>query len=112
MFTHFSLILQSYSLVLQSLNNVLLAMVLWNRVAMAIFACPYSSNSHVPHAYPSLGFTVLSSLGQMMVVVLLLLLSGDIETNPGPVGKSFVNLTSWWTFHHTIFSICRTAAEC
>ena len=48
---------------------------------------PYSSNVH--HASPGLGLHVPSGLGRMVlrVILLLLVLSGDIESNPGPVGE-------------------------
>ena len=48
---------------------------------------PYSSNVH--HASSGPGLRVPSGLGRMVlrVVLLLLVLSGDIESNPGPVGK-------------------------
>ena len=75
-------------LVLPSLNNVLPAMVLQN-----IEVKPSIHLSHSLYHFRSgcisygLGISVSSSLQMMVVVFLLLLLSGDIETNPGPVGK-------------------------
>jgi len=49
---------------------------------------PYSS-SNVHHASPGPGLRVPSGLGRMVlrVILLLLVLSGDIESNPGPVGE-------------------------
>ena len=46
-----------------------------------------SSHSRI---LPSPGLSVPSGLGRMVVgvILLLLVLSGDIETNPGPVGES------------------------
>ena len=46
-----------------------------------------SSHSRI---LPSPGLGVPSDLGRMVVgvILLLLVLSGDIETNPGPVGES------------------------
>ena len=79
-------------LVLPSLNNVLPAMVLQNRVVrlnIGYTSC-FSSHSSVQHVFRSLGVRVYSSLGRRVVevvVVLLLLLCGDIEMNPGPLGK-------------------------
>ena len=79
-------------LVLPSLNNVLPIMILQNRVvrlniSRQSYTSSYSSASRV---LPILHLNLLSSLGKnvaRMMVVLLLLLSGDIETNPGPVGE-------------------------
>ena len=75
-----------FSLVLSSLNNVLPAMVLQNRVVRLNIGYASCSSSHfsVRHASPSLGVRVYS---RTVVIVLLLLLSGDIEVNPGPLGK-------------------------
>ena len=97
---HMSLIHQCYihsrhmtfnhtPLLLPSLNNVLPAMVLQNRVARSNIGCP-SSHSDLPHYFPILHLSLPTGLGRRvvgMVLVLLLLLSGDIETNPGPVGE-------------------------
>ena len=79
-------------LLLPSLNSVLPAMILQNRVARANIGCPpTSSYSDFPHRSPVLHLNVPTGLGRMVVemvmVLLLLLLSGDIETNPGPVGE-------------------------
>ena len=70
-------------LILPSLDNVLPAMALQNRVVLSNIGCPSytSSQSGVHHILPfGLGRMVVG-----MVLSLLLLLSGDIETNPGPV---------------------------
>ena len=77
-------------LLLPSLNNVLPAMALQNRVARSNIGCPSytSSQSGVCHRSPVLHLNLPSGLGRRVVgvvLVLLLLLSGDIETNPGPV---------------------------
>ena len=76
-------------LVLPSLNNMLSAMVLQNRVVWSNMCLSHSSShSSISHISLGLRLSVPSSLKMMvMVVVLLLLLSGDIETNPGPVGE-------------------------
>ena len=77
-------------LLLPSLNNVLPAMALQNRVARSNIRSPsYTSSvwclSLFSHPTPQ--FLLLSGREVMgVLVVLLLLLSGDIETNPGPVG--------------------------
>ena len=79
-------------LMLPFLNNVLPAMALQNEIVKSNIWCLSRSLSHtsVRHVSSSPGFTIPSGLGRMAVgavVVLLLLMSGDIETNPGPVGK-------------------------
>ena len=76
-------------LVLPSLDNVLPAMVLQNKVIKLNIGCWSHSSSYftVQRASPS---WVYSSLGRKvvgMVVFLLLLLSGDIELNPGPLSE-------------------------
>ena len=80
------------SLVLPSLSNVLPSMVLQSRVTRSNIGCASYSSSHsgVRHIPPILHLNLPSGLGRRVVgvvVVLLLLLSGDIETNPGPVGE-------------------------
>ena len=77
---------------LPSLNNVLPAMVLQNQPALSNIKCPsYTSpHSRVCRFSLSPGCTVPSSLERRVVgavVLLLLMMSGDIETNPGPVGE-------------------------
>ena len=79
-------------LMLPSLNNILPAMALQNVEVKSNIWCLSCSLSHtsVRHVSSSPGFTIPSGLGRMVVgavVVLLLLMSGDIETNPGPVGE-------------------------
>ena len=76
-------------LVLPSLSNVLPAMVLLNSVVWLNISCPSytSSDFSICHC---LHLNLLSSLGRGVVAVvlaLLLLLSGDIEINPGPLGE-------------------------
>ena len=80
------------SLMLPSLNNVLPAMALQNGIVKSNIWCLSCSSFHagVRCVSSSQGFSVPSGLGRMVVgavVVLLLLMSGDIETNPGPVGE-------------------------
>ena len=68
-------------------NNVIPAMVLQNRVAWSNIKSP-SSHSRVCHV--SLSPALTTGLGTRVVgvvVFLLLLMSGDIETNPGPLSK-------------------------
>ena len=72
-------------LVLSSLSNLLPAMILQNSVVRSY---SLSASSHVCYI-----LNLSSGLGRKVVgvvLVLLLLLSGDIETNPGPVGELFV----------------------
>ena len=77
------------SLVLPSLDNMLPAMVLQNRVVWSNTHQSHSlSHSSIHHVFLRLGLSVSYSLKVVwMVMVLLLLLSGDIETNPGPDGE-------------------------
>ena len=59
-----------------------------NRAEQLNTSCmPYSSSVH--HASPGPDLRVPSGLGRIVlrVILLLLVLSGDIESNPGPVGK-------------------------
>ena len=77
---------------LPSLNNILPAMALQNEIVKSNIWCLSRSSSHTSVRCVSFspGFSVPSGLGRMVVgvvVVLLLLMSGDIETNPGPVGE-------------------------
>ena len=79
-------------LMLPSLNNILPAMALQNEIVKSNIWClsHSSSGTSVHRVSFSQGFSVPSGLGRMVVgavVVLLLLMSGDIETNPGPVGE-------------------------
>ena len=71
------------------LNNVLPAMVLQNRVVWPNIKCP-SSHSRVCHVSLSPAPTGLGRRVVGVVVFLLLLMSGDIEMNPGPVGKYYM----------------------
>ena len=76
-------------LVLPSLSNLLPAIILQNSVVRLNICCP-SYTSPPSNICDSLHFNLLSSLVRSVVAVvlaLLLLLSGDIETNPGPVGE-------------------------
>ena len=82
----------SHTQLLPHLNNVLPAMVLQNTVAWSNIKCPSHTSSHssVRHVSHSSGLTVPTGLGRRVVgvvVILLLLLSGDVEMNPGPVGE-------------------------
>ena len=79
-------------LVLPSLNNVLPAMALQNRIARlntGYVSC-LLFHSTVQCDSSSIGLRVYSRRVLRVVgvvVALLLLLSGDIELNPGPIGK-------------------------
>ena len=74
---------------LPSLNNVLPAMVLQNQLAWSNINCLSHTSSHssVHHVSHSPAPTGLGRRVVGVVVLLLLLMSGDIETNPGPVGE-------------------------
>ena len=78
-------------LLLRSLNNVLPAMALQSRVVRSNMCASYSSSdSGVYHVSAILHLDFPCGLGRGVVgvvLILLLLLSGDIETNPGPVGE-------------------------
>ena len=76
-------------LVLPSLSNLLPAMVFQNRVVTSNMCFSHSfSHSSVCPISSGLCLSISYSLKKVvMVVVLLLLLSGDIETNPGPLGE-------------------------
>ena len=70
-------------LILPSLNSVLPAMVLQNIKCLSyIFSVRHVSLSPAPTVPTGLGRRVVG-----VVVLLLLLMSGDIEMNPGPVGE-------------------------
>ena len=76
-------------LMLPSLNNVLPAIAFENRIAWSNIGYQ-STHSRVCHVTLSLVSTVPTGLARRVVrvvVLLLLLMSGDIETNPGPVGE-------------------------
>ena len=51
-----------------------------------------ASHIRVRRVSPSPGLGVPSGLGRMVVgvILLLLVLSGDVEANPGPVGKFLI----------------------
>ena len=78
-------------LISSSLSNVLPVMVLQNSIVRLNIGCPSYTSSHyrICQTPLKLHLNLLSGLGRSVVAVvlaLLLLLSGDIETNPGPVG--------------------------
>ena len=77
---------------LPSLSNTLPAMALQNEIVKSNIWCLSHSSSYtiVRRVSSSPGFNVPSGLRRMVVgvvVVLLLLMSGDIEVNPGPVSS-------------------------
>ena len=83
-------------LMLPSLNNILPAMALQNEIVKSNIWCLSRSSSHTSARCVSFSpsFTIPSGVGRMVVgvvVVLLLLMSGDIEMNPGPVGE-YINM--------------------
>ena len=85
-------------------NNVLPAMVLQNRVAWSNIKCP-SSHSRVCHVSLSPASTGLGRRVVRVVVLLLLLMSGDVETNPGPLSKCtfLINVgVKYWNLKYTV----------
>ena len=88
-FSHTPLELPSLNNVLPTLNNVLPTMVLQNQLAWSniTYSSYTSSYSKVHHVSLSLAPTGLGRRVVGVVLLLLLLMSGDIETNPGPVGE-------------------------
>ena len=75
------------TLVLPSLNNVLPAIAFENRIAWSNIGY-LSTHSRVCHVAISPAPTDLGRrLVVRVVILLLLLISGDIEMNPGPVGE-------------------------
>ena len=74
---------------LPSLNNVLPTMVLQNQLAWLNITYPsYTSSYFNVHCVSlSLASTGCRKRVVVGVVLLLLLMCGDIETNPGPVGE-------------------------
>ena len=81
-------------LVLPSLNNMLPAMVLQNKVVWSNIHLSHSlSHSSIHQVFLKLDISVSYSLKVVgMVMILLLLQSGDIETNPGPDGECMLTL--------------------
>ena len=80
---------------LPSLIKILPAMVLQNEVVKSNIWCLSCSSSHasVHHVSYSPAFSISSDLGKVVVgvmVLLLLLMSGDVEMNPGPVGECVI----------------------
>ena len=77
------------SLVLPSLNNVIPTMVLQNTIVRMSVRCPLYTlfRTGVRHVFSISLPSDLERRVMGVVFVLLLLLSGDIETNPGPVGE-------------------------
>ena len=71
-------------LVLPSLNNVLPAMVLQNRVNIKCLSYISSVRRVSLNPAPT---GLEKRVVRVVVVLLLLLMSGDIEMNPGPVGE-------------------------
>ena len=88
-------------LMLPFLINVLPAMALQNEIVKSNIWClsHFSSHTSVHCVSSSPSFSVPSGLGRMVVeavVVLLLMMSGDIEMNPGPVGEYRIARKCGW----------------
>jgi len=73
---------------LPRLNNMLPVVLQLNVICQS----HSSSHSSLHHVSSSPGLSVSSGLERMAdeVILFLLILSGDIETNPGPVGEFLV----------------------
>ena len=82
-------------------NNVLPAMVLQNREAWSNIKCP-SSHFRVCQVSHSPAPTGLGRRVVRVVIILLLLMSGDIEMNPGPLSKCEVLETE--IYNHVLSS--------
>ena len=77
----------SHTPLLPFLSNVLPAMVLQN-VAWSNIKCPtHSRVCHVSVSLAPIVPTGAKRVVRVVVLLLLLLISGDIEMNPGPVGE-------------------------
>ena len=79
-------------LLLPFLHSVQPAMVLQNDIVKSNVWCLscFSSSASVHCDSPCIVLNIPSDMGRKVVgavVVLLLLMSGDVETNPGPVGE-------------------------
>ena len=85
------------SLELPSLNNVLPTMVLQNQLAWLNIMYPSYTSSYFNVHCVSLGpaTTGLERMAVGVVIILLLLMSGDIEMNPGPLGQCSKNQVCW-----------------
>ena len=95
------------TLVLPSLNNVLPAIAFENRIAWSK-AGYQSTHSRVCHvaispAPTSLGRRVVGMV-VLLLSLLLLMMSGDIETNPGPVGE--------WLFYFCTVMLVSALPQC
>ena len=77
---------------LPHLDTVPPALVLQNNRGVQLNISSSSSHSRVRRVSPSPGLGVPSGLGRMVVgvILLLLVLSGDVEINPGPVGEFLI----------------------
>ena len=87
-------------LVIPSLNNVLPVMVLQNRVVKLNIRCLFISHSSALHFFPrpSAVLPKLSAAGWRavgVVVALILLMSGDVESNPGPLRELLLSPQQW-----------------
>jgi len=86
---HVNLCHMTYPLMMSYLNNTVPAMGIQNGLARSNIRC-LSFHSSTCYVFPSPTLTFPFGLGQTVVLVavaLLLLMSGDVEINPGPVGK-------------------------
>ena len=68
-------------------------MVIQNSVAWSNIHCWSYTSPHAKVYHVSLSLAA-TCLGSRVVVLLLLLMSGDIETNPGPVGE-YTSIYRW-----------------
>ena len=89
-------------LVIPQLKNVLPVLVLQLNIACQILCS--LSHFRLFCASPTPGLGIPSGLGRMVsgVIALLLIMSGDIETNPGPIGEFLVYVA--WSLRYWLCS--------
>lgn len=77
----------NFSMILPSLSDILPAMGIQNELARSNTRCPSSKTCHISLNPAVIVYFGLGRMVAWLIVALLLLMSGDVEMNPGPVGK-------------------------